>query len=186
MNNTPVEIRKATGIYIISDKTEPWWNVELYINDILFDAVKAGGGILLYPFLDINLNGRHDKGEKIIKVASAKVLGYKTVFNEADSSIRIPTINSFRYCTIEFDDRDLPNIAWSFTKKTYSILVDPSSDTVILFHNNVKELYTEIRDSLSFSSEASEKKSNAYSYSEKIRMITDSNTDIIDQFWIIG
>lgn len=41
IRNAPTTLRKAEGYYTISDFTEPDWNVELYINNILVDFTKA-------------------------------------------------------------------------------------------------------------------------------------------------
>ncbi len=43
ITNTPTTYRKAFGTYIVSDKTEPGWIVELYVNNVLIDYVKADG-----------------------------------------------------------------------------------------------------------------------------------------------
>lgn len=41
LTNTPTTFRRSFGSYTLSDKTEPGWLVELYINNILVDFVKA-------------------------------------------------------------------------------------------------------------------------------------------------
>ncbi|NLA50358.1 MAG: hypothetical protein GX876_12985 [Bacteroidales bacterium] len=43
ITNTPTTYRKAFGTYALSDKTEPGWIVELYINNVLVDYIKADG-----------------------------------------------------------------------------------------------------------------------------------------------
>ncbi len=83
------------------------------------------GGISLYPFLDLNNNGKFDVGEHFIKLSSVKVQGGNVLFREKDSIIRIPDLNPFISYIVEFDDKDLDNISWRFKKKVYSILVDP-------------------------------------------------------------
>jgi hypothetical protein len=39
--NTPTTFRRSFGSYTLSDKTEPGWIVELYVNNVLVDFVKA-------------------------------------------------------------------------------------------------------------------------------------------------
>jgi cell division protein FtsN len=39
--NTPTTFRRSFGTYMLSDKTEPGWIVELYVNNVLVDYVKA-------------------------------------------------------------------------------------------------------------------------------------------------
>ena len=41
ITNTPTTYRRSFGTYNLSDKTEPGWIVELYINNVLVDYVKA-------------------------------------------------------------------------------------------------------------------------------------------------
>ena len=41
ITNSPTTLRKSFGTYSLSDYTEPDWSVELYINHILVDYVKA-------------------------------------------------------------------------------------------------------------------------------------------------
>ncbi len=83
------------------------------------------GGISLYPFLDLNNNGKYDEGEHFVKLSSVKVQGGSILTREKDSIIRIPDLNPFISYIVEFDNNDLDNIAWRFKKKVYSILVDP-------------------------------------------------------------
>lgn len=39
--NTPTTYRRSFGNYVISDRTEPNWTVELYVNNVLVNYVKA-------------------------------------------------------------------------------------------------------------------------------------------------
>lgn len=41
VTNTPTSFRRSFGYYTLSDYTEPGWTVELYINNVLVDYVKA-------------------------------------------------------------------------------------------------------------------------------------------------
>jgi hypothetical protein len=41
LTNTPTTYRRSFGTYTLSDKTEPGWVVELYVNNVLVDYVKA-------------------------------------------------------------------------------------------------------------------------------------------------
>ncbi len=41
ITNTPTTFRRAFGTYTLSDQTEPGWIVELYVNNVLVDYVKA-------------------------------------------------------------------------------------------------------------------------------------------------
>ena len=41
LTNTPTTFRSSFGTYTLSDRTEPGWIVELYVNNVLVDYVKA-------------------------------------------------------------------------------------------------------------------------------------------------
>jgi hypothetical protein len=84
------------------------------------------GGIALYPFLDLNQNGKFDKGEKMVKLSSVKVMGGKTFFNKNDSIVRITDLNAFTYHIIEFDNTNLESISLRFTNNIYKVLIDPN------------------------------------------------------------
>ncbi|MCB0519998.1 MAG: carboxypeptidase regulatory-like domain-containing protein [Lewinellaceae bacterium] len=84
------------------------------------------GGVLFYPFLDLNQNGIQDEGEKRILLSLVRVSGAKAVISEKDSIIRISDLNAFVNYTVEFSDGDLENIAWRFQHKSYQVMVDPN------------------------------------------------------------
>jgi hypothetical protein len=41
VSNTPTTFRRSFGTYNLSDRTEPGWTVELYVNDVLVNFTKA-------------------------------------------------------------------------------------------------------------------------------------------------
>jgi len=41
LTNTPTTFRRSFGTYTLTDKTEPGWTVELYVNNVLVDYLKA-------------------------------------------------------------------------------------------------------------------------------------------------
>ena len=84
------------------------------------------GGLLLYPFLDLNENGKLDSGEKRVLLSSLRVQAAEAVISKKDSIVRVFDLNAFVNYTIEFSDTTLNNIAWRFKHKTYKILVDPN------------------------------------------------------------
>ncbi len=84
------------------------------------------GGLLLYPFLDLNQNGIFDRGEPMVSVNSVEISAGNPVFSEKDSIIRIPDLNAFTIYMINFTDSELDNIAWRFKNKIYQVLIDPN------------------------------------------------------------
>lgn len=96
-------------------------------------TVKAGynsalgkGGILFYPFLDLNQNGVFDKGEQMVLLSNVRVSGGQAIISEKDSIVRVSDLNAFVDYTVEFSNNDLENISWRFKHKTYQVLVDPN------------------------------------------------------------
>ncbi len=89
------------------------------------NSALGKGGILFYPFLDLNQNGRQDNGEPKVLLSSVKVAGGKAIISEKDSIVRISDLNAFVEYTVEFTDYDLPSITWRFKNKTFNVLVDP-------------------------------------------------------------
>ena len=90
------------------------------------NSSTSKGGLLLYPFLDVNNNGKFDKGEQMVKITNVGIMGGRVIFSEKDLIVRIPDLNAFTTYLVEFQDNDLENIAWSFRKKIYQVLIDPN------------------------------------------------------------
>lgn len=90
------------------------------------NSMAGKGGILLYPFLDLNRNGKFDVGEKMVKIKSVVTMGGKVIYSRKDSIVRITDLNAFTNYLVEFQDSYLENIAWQFKHKTYQVLIDPN------------------------------------------------------------
>jgi hypothetical protein len=90
------------------------------------NSAISKGGILLYPFLDLNQNGVLDKGEKRVLLSSVGVAGGVAVISKKDSIVRISDLNAFVNYNVNFSDTDLDNISWRFKHNTYQVLVDPN------------------------------------------------------------
>ncbi len=67
------------------------------------NASVGKGGILFYPFLDLNHNGIFDKGEHMVLLSSVKVSGGRAIISEKDSIVRISDLNSFVNYNVEFN-----------------------------------------------------------------------------------
>jgi len=83
------------------------------------NSSASKGGHLLHPFLDLNNNGRCDKGEPMVKLTNVSIMGGRVTFNEKDSIVHIPDLNAFTTYLLEFQDNDLENIARRFRRKIY-------------------------------------------------------------------
>lgn len=90
------------------------------------NSAISKGGILFYPFLDLNRNGVLDKGEKRVLLSSVGVSGGVAVISKKDSIVRVSDLNAFVNYNVDFLDTDLDNISWRFKHNTYQVLVDPN------------------------------------------------------------
>ncbi len=83
------------------------------------------GGITVIPFIDINNNGKRDKGEPKAFGLNLHVNGGRVIQNESDTTIRIIGLEPYTNCFIELDKNSFDNIAWRLNKLTMSVAVDP-------------------------------------------------------------
>ena len=90
------------------------------------NSALSKGGILFYPFLDLNQNGKREKGEELVLLSNVKVSGGKANISKKDSIVRVSDLNAFINYNITFSNDELDNIAWQFKHKTYQVLVDPN------------------------------------------------------------
>jgi len=90
------------------------------------NASVGKGGISIHPFLDLNQNGIRENNEPKILLNSLRISGGKPIFNEKDSTIRIPDLNPFTYYNLDFNNFDLENISWRFKYSKYRIMIDPN------------------------------------------------------------
>ena len=90
------------------------------------NSALGKGGILFFPFMDLNQNGRKDSGEPMVLLTKVRVTGGKAEISEKDSVVRVSDLNAFINYDIQFSENDLENINWQFTHKTYRVLVDPN------------------------------------------------------------
>lgn len=91
-----------------------------------YNSAIGKGGILCYPFLDLNQNNKRDVNEPLVFIKKVKISGGKISYSKKDSIIRIADLNSFINYNLTFSDGDLDNIGWEFKHKTYQVLVDPN------------------------------------------------------------
>jgi hypothetical protein len=91
-----------------------------------YNSALGKGGILFYPFLDLNQNEKRDKGEQMVLLNNVKINGGKANVSKKDSIVRVSDLNSFINYNITFFDDDLDNVSWRFKYKTFQVLVDPN------------------------------------------------------------
>ncbi len=83
------------------------------------------GGITVIPFIDLNSNGRKDKGEPGASGLNLRSSGGRIEINERDTIIRILGLEPYTSCFIELDPNSFDNVSWRLQKTTYNVIVDP-------------------------------------------------------------
>ncbi len=84
------------------------------------------GGISLYPFLDLNGNGEHDKGEPKIAGLNVNVNGGRVEYNEKDTILRVFDLEPYTDYLLNLDAGGFENISWRLKSKSLSVSVDPN------------------------------------------------------------
>ena len=80
LTNTPTTFRRSFGTYNLTDRTEPNWTVELYVNNVLVDYVKADASgfftfevPLVYGTTNVRLKFYGPWGEERIREQSLSI-----------------------------------------------------------------------------------------------------------------
>jgi hypothetical protein len=83
------------------------------------------GGISIIPFLDLNSNGKRDRGEPRAYGLNLRANGGRIEKSARDTTIRILGLEPYTACYIELDPNSFDNVSWRLTKKTLNVSVDP-------------------------------------------------------------
>ena len=117
-NNTATTVQSARGSFIYDKKTS-------YLGTSNRTSVGKGG-IVILPFLDLNANGLHEKGEPKVAGLTFRINGGRVQYNERDTVIRIFDLEPYTNYTVELDRNSFDNIAWQLKKATLSVAIDPN------------------------------------------------------------
>ena len=84
------------------------------------------GAITLLPFLDVNGNGHHDKGEPKADGLKFKINGGTIVRNDKDTTIRILDLTPYSSYLLELDKNSFDNISWQIQTLSMKVMIDPN------------------------------------------------------------
>lgn len=84
------------------------------------------GGISILPFLDVNGNGKHEKGEPKVAGLQFRINGGTIVLNDKDTTIRVLDLVPYTSYLLELDKNSFDNIAWQMHNTTMKVMVDPN------------------------------------------------------------
>lgn len=116
-------VETASGTIMADPKTK-------FIGTHLRPSVGKGG-IVVYPFLDLNANGKRDKGEPKVKGLNLNVSGGRVEHNEKDTLIRIYDLEPYTNTLLTLFGSNFDNIAWQIKNKTMSVAVDPNQFKIV-------------------------------------------------------
>ncbi len=116
-------VETASGTIMADPKTK-------FIGTHLRPSVGKGG-IVVYPFLDINANGKRDKGEPKVKGLNLNVSGGRVEHNDKDTLIRIYDLEPYTNTLLTLFGSNFDNIAWQIKNKTLSVAVDPNQFKIV-------------------------------------------------------
>jgi len=84
------------------------------------------GGMILYPFLDMNWNGIKDEGEPKAFGMEVQVSGGRVEYKERDTITRIFDLQPYAEYLVTLDGSKFDNITWRMRNRTLSVVVDPN------------------------------------------------------------
>ena len=84
------------------------------------------GGMILYPFLDLNWNGKRDKGEPKAFGMEVQVSGGRIQYIEKDTITRIYDLQPYAQYLVTLNGSKFDNISWRMNNQTMSVIVDPN------------------------------------------------------------
>jgi hypothetical protein len=84
------------------------------------------GGIIVVPFLDINCNGKLDKGEQKIINMNLRISSGRIEKDLRDSTIHISELEPFTTYYIELDRSAFENVSWQVDKPIISVTINPN------------------------------------------------------------
>ena len=83
-------------------------------------------GISLFPFLDLNANGKKDEMEPAVPGLQLKNKSGYLTYNKNETIIRITDLQPYRNLFLEIDPTSLDNIAWKIENTTIEVETAPN------------------------------------------------------------
>lgn len=111
-------VQSASGSLILDTNT----------NKILANRTSSVGkaGLTIYPFLDLNANGRKDKLEPGVPGVSFKNSFGKISYNLDGTILRVTDVQPYKEIIMVVDPASLDNIAWRVSNAAISIETSPN------------------------------------------------------------
>lgn len=117
-NNKYTLVQTAKGSMIYDGKTN-------YVN-INNRSSVGKGGISLSPYLDLNSNGRRDKGEPAAPGLRIQINAGRVFYNRRDTVVLITGLEAYATYLIKLNTDGFENIGWQIKHRTINITVNPN------------------------------------------------------------
>ncbi len=122
VDQTTAMVQSATGSMMYDDRTH-------YLGYNTRSSVGKGA-LIVRPYLDLNGNGRRDKGEPGVSGLTVRINGGIMQKNAADSSIIVTDLEAYASYILRLD-ASFENVAWNIRNKTIRIVIDPNQFKVV-------------------------------------------------------
>lgn len=122
-NNSLSLVESARGSLMFDAKTK-WVGANNMTN-------VGKGGLVLIPYLDMNVNGKRDPGEPKVTGLNLHITGGRIEQNKRDSTIRVHDLEPFTSYFIEIDKSSFENVSWQIQKSLISVAIDPNQFKLI-------------------------------------------------------
>lgn len=117
-NNTTTLVQSASGGVMVDAKTN-------YVGGNSRASVGKGG-MTLFPYLDLNCNGRREPNEPKAYGLNIHINGGRVELSEKDTTIRVFDLEPYTNYLVTLDGTNFDNIAWQMRKKSISVSIDPN------------------------------------------------------------
>ncbi len=84
------------------------------------------GGLIIQPFLDVNANGKKDKGEPKVNSLGIKINAGRTVLNIKDSNYNVVGLEAYNSYYINVEKDVFDNIAWKVKNPSIKVIIEPN------------------------------------------------------------
>lgn len=89
------------------------------------------GGLRLYCYLDMNGNGRRDQNEPKVSGLTINLNGGQIKYDKKDTSVIVYQLEPFMKYTIQLNQDNFQNIAWSMTIHSLNVSAEPDQIRLI-------------------------------------------------------
>jgi hypothetical protein len=122
VGNTSAMVESAGGSLIFDDQTK-------HLGFSQRSSVGKGG-IVVRPYLDLNGNGRRDKGEPPVAGLTVRINGGVMENDVRDSTIRVTDLEAYASYIVRLDG-SFENVAWTIRNKTIRVFIDPNQFKIL-------------------------------------------------------